>query len=329
MILKLVIHFIILVIWFIHVQVSAQDYPQVAKPGCDSQCGDVQIPFPFGMNGSECYAGKWFEIECRNTSTYQTPYLKSIGVQVRFIDVQQGIVNINNPIDRNNCGSKDSRPVKQSLEGSPFVYSQKGNKFVAAGCNIITFLQVNGSESSGCVSICDEDFKVDDIGKMELRKSDCNGKYCCQSSLPPYLKEYSTEVKGFKENETDGECSYTMVVQQVELGPYAYRSHFYYIRKAYYLPVNGEMKDVDVVPVMLEWEIPNNLNLKLPADNLSHCFDTNITSSRYNRSGQRCSCTYGYGSNPYVEGGCSDYYQSNRNSPSHATISIIKGMYEV
>ncbi|XP_047176998.1 wall-associated receptor kinase 5-like, partial [Vigna umbellata] len=148
---------------------------------------------------------------------------------------------------------------------------------------------------------------------MELEKSDCKGKSCCQNSLPTYLKEYSTEVKGLKENETNRECSYAMVVQD-------YFS-LYYTRKGYYFPIHGEMKDVDVVPVVLEWEIPNNLNLKLPPDDLSRCFDTNITSSRYNRSGQRCSCTYGYGSNPYVEGGCSDYYQSNG---SHRTISIIK-----
>ncbi|KOM53260.1 hypothetical protein LR48_Vigan09g191900 [Vigna angularis] len=308
MILKLVIHFIISVIWFIHVQVYAQEDLQVAKPGCDSQCGDLEIPFPFGMNTSECYLGKWFEIECRNTSTYQTPYLKSIGVQVRFIDVQQGTVTVNNPIDRNNCGSKDSRPVNQSLEGSPFVYSQEHNKFVAVGCNIITFLQVNGSEGSGCVSICDEDFKVDDIGKMKLENSDCNGKSCCQNSLPAYLKEYSTEVKGLKEDERNRECSYAMVVQQEELNPYEWDylpQDSSYTPKGYYFPVNGEMKDVDVVPVVLEWEIPNNLNLKLPSNYLSHCFDTNITSSRYNSSGQRCSCTYGYGSNPYVDGGCS------------------------
>ncbi|WVY92610.1 hypothetical protein V8G54_031698 [Vigna mungo] len=325
MILKLVIHFIIFVTWFIHTEVSAQDDLQVvAKPGCDSQCGDLEIPFPFGMNASECYAGKWFEIECRNTSTYQTPYLKSIGLQVTSIDVQQGMVTINNPIYRNNCGTKDSTPVNRSLEGSPFVYSQH-NKFVAAGCNIIALLKINGSEGSGCVSICDEDLKVDDIGKMELKNSNCNGKSCCENSLPAYLKEYSTEVKGLKENETDGECSYAMVVQQEELNPYEWDyvpEYSSYTPKGYYFPVNGEMKDLDMVPVVLEWEILNNLNLKLPPDDLSHCFDTNITSSLHKRSGQRCSCPGGFG-NPYVDGGCSDY-EDYRNSPSHVPISVIK-----
>ena len=305
MILKLVFHFIILVIW----EVSAQLELPVAKPGCDWQCGDVIIPFPFGMKSSKCYAGKWFEIECRNTSTYthssHTPYLKSIGLEVTGIYLEAGTVTIKHPIYRSNCGSKDSPPVNQSLEGSPFVYSQERNKFVAAGCNSIAILKLNGSEVSGCVSICDENYKVGDIGKIELTKSDCNGKSCCENSLPLYLKEYSTEIKGLKENESSHECSYAMVVQQNQDPYYRYQSYPFNIPKRYYyFPVYDVMKDLDVVPAVLEWEIVNNLNLTLPSDHHSQCYDTKITSSLYKRSGQRCSChTGGYG-NPYVEGGC-------------------------
>ena len=308
MILKFLIHFIILAIW----KVSAQVGLSVGKPGCDWRCGNVPIPFPFGMKSFECYAEKWFEIECRN-STYtnytHTPYLKSIEVEVISINLQLGTVNIKNPIYRSNCGSKDSPPVNKSLEGSPFVYSQKYNKFMAAGCNIIAILQLNRSEVSGCVSICDEKYKVGDIGKMDFRKSDCNGKSCCDSSLPLYLKEYSTEIKGLKDNETSDECSYAMVVQQ-HLA-YSYRSSFYNDPKTYYFIMDGEMKDLDVVPVVLEWEILNNLNLTLPLDHLSHCDDTNVTSSSgYKRSGQRCYCQTGSvsGGNPYVEGGCPGKY---------------------
>jgi len=304
MILKFVIHFIILV--------SAEAGVHVAKPGCDWRCGHVSIPFPFGMKNSECYAGKWFEIECRNTSTYSnyshTPYLKSIGLEVKSIDVNEGAIIINYPIYRSNCGTKDSPAVKRSLEGSPFVYSEKYNKFVAAGCNIIGFLQLNGSEGSGCVSMCNEDYKMDDIRRMELKYTNCNGKSCCESSLPPYVKKYSTEIKSLKENERDHECSYAMVVQQNLNRYYSqyYLSYLYYpyfFPKNNYFAVNGMLKDLEVVPGVLEWEILNHFNLTLPAANYSHCVDTNITSSLCKRSGQRCSCIVGYG-NPYLLGGC-------------------------
>ncbi|ESW19583.1 hypothetical protein PHAVU_006G137300 [Phaseolus vulgaris] len=308
MILKLVIHFIILVMREVSAYPPRIGRTRVEKPGCEWQCGDVSIPFPFGMKSSKCYAGKWFEIECRNTSSYNnyshTPYLKSIGVEVISFDLRRGLVTINHPIYRSNCGSKDSPRVNQSLEGSPFVYSRKYNKFVAAGCNIMAFLQLNGS-GSGCVSICDEDYKVGD--------ANCNGKSCCESSLPLYLTQYSTVIKALKDNETSHGCSYAMVVEKV----LSYR---------YYFPVNGVMKDLAVVPAVLEWEIVNSLNLTLPLDHLSYCDDTNVTSSLYKRSGQRCSCRFTFG-NPYFVGGCKDdpppIYRKSRSS---VTISIIKGV---
>jgi len=305
MILKLVLHFIVLVIWSVGVEVSAQDHPSVAKPGCDSRCGDLQIPFPFGMKSSECYAEKWFEIECRNSATYhQTPYLKSIGVEVTSIDVGRGTVTINHPIYRSNCGTKHSPPVNYSLKGSPFVYSQKYNKFVATGCNIIGYLEVNGSEGSGCVSICDQDYTVDDIGKTDLSKAGCNGKWCCANSLPPFLTEYRGGIKGLKENERGDECSYAMILQQ---NHNLYLYYFTHSPQSYFFSVSGAVKDLDLVPAVLEWEILNDFSLKLPAANLSRCFDTNITSSLHKRSGQRCSCTTGPG-NAYLQGGCLGKY---------------------
>ncbi|KHN40782.1 Wall-associated receptor kinase-like 22 [Glycine soja] len=253
------------------VEVCAQEdsttWP-IAKPGCDSGCGDVPIPYPFGMNRSECYAGKWFEIECRNSTR---PYLKSIGlgVEVLSIDVNEGTVDINNPIYRsNNCGTRTTKhPAVNniSLEGSPFVYSQRNNKFVAAGCNNIAFLKGKGSAVSGCVSICDND---DDVGNTNLGRIECNGESCCENSLPMYLSEYTPEIKGLNENKKD------------------------------------------FVPAVLEWEIVN-ATLKLPTSPYVDCKVTNITSSRYNYSGRRCSCRYeaDYNPpNPYIADGCpADY----------------------
>ncbi|TKY72412.1 Wall-associated receptor kinase 22 [Spatholobus suberectus] len=327
MILKFV-HIIILIIWPIHLQASAQS-STMAKPGCNSQCGGVEIPYPFGMNGSECYADKWFEIECRNGSLStpepsasiddnRKPYLKSIGVEVTFIDVSGGTVDIMNPIYRSNCGTKGARLVNKQLGGSPFVYSQEHNKFVAAGCNSIALLQSNGSDVSGCVSICDDD--NDDISN--LGNTECHGKSCCETSLPQYLSEYNATIKGLNEKQTGHHCSFAMIVQDYHR--YSYNHYNYY--DSYY-PVGGDLKDLNDVPAVLEWEIVNNLTLKLPADAYAECHDTKVTSSRYKGSGRRCSCKLDSSGNPYIAGGCRatspyPYYEKTSRAKS-----IITGVF--
>ncbi|CAI8590339.1 unnamed protein product [Vicia faba] len=61
---------------------SAQEDVIIVRDGCNSTCGTVSIPFPFGMNKPHCYAHKWFEIECKfdnNTSSRakDSPYIFS------------------------------------------------------------------------------------------------------------------------------------------------------------------------------------------------------------------------------------------------------------
>jgi len=62
-----------------------------SPPGCDSKCGNVSIPFPFGMHDPKCYASNQFEIECRhNNNTSQghqkpVPHLKYINLEVTLI----------------------------------------------------------------------------------------------------------------------------------------------------------------------------------------------------------------------------------------------------
>ena len=43
----------------------------LAKPGCDYMCGDVKIPFPFGLTDG-CYLNKNFHITCEDKVTAKT-----------------------------------------------------------------------------------------------------------------------------------------------------------------------------------------------------------------------------------------------------------------
>jgi hypothetical protein len=76
----------------------AQEHRIIAQYGCKSKCGAMSIPFPFGMEEPHCYAGKWFEIECKfdkKASDIPKPYLKSLNLEVNL-----GMIEIMNPVHR-------------------------------------------------------------------------------------------------------------------------------------------------------------------------------------------------------------------------------------
>ncbi|KAK7246180.1 hypothetical protein RIF29_41040 [Crotalaria pallida] len=299
---------------------SAQEQYEyiIAQPGCDPACGGVSIPYPFGMNDPKCYADKWFEIECRNTSKDgQTPYLKSINRAVRSINERDSKVQIMNPVFHWNCSGKSNKPAI-NLRGSPFVYSQEYNKFVAVGCNKLAFLQSNGSIVGGCVSICYDNEVVDDNYVNNILRSDgCHGRSCCENSLPMYLSEYNVTLSDLSNEKSENhECSYALIVSSGWLDSYRY---YYY--------GSGTSNELDIrnteyVPAVLEWEILNefliNSTLKLPP--YSYCYKSNVTSSTHNEtSGWRCKCnevftSYNYYvGNPYIAGSCHGIFFDKKN----------------
>jgi hypothetical protein len=51
------------VIVFAIVAAATATAATMAKPGCPSECGGVEIPYPFGLNEA-CYLDKSFNITC-------------------------------------------------------------------------------------------------------------------------------------------------------------------------------------------------------------------------------------------------------------------------
>ncbi|KAJ1414374.1 Wall-associated receptor kinase, galacturonan-binding domain [Sesbania bispinosa] len=272
---------------------STQD-PITAHPNCDSRCGTVAIPFPFGMNDPKCYADKWFEIECRNTSQgHQTPYLKSINLEVTVIDPTDSKVRIMNPVFRWNCQSNDARPVV-NLKGSPFVYSKDDNKFTAIGCNKIAFLQSKGSQASGCVSVCDEYDNNEVNNDIAFGTDGCVGRFCCETSLPSFLSEFNVTVEDLRNKSGSSEqCSYALIGTE-----YWYRIPF---GSSFEYRSFRDLGNLDYVSAMLEWVVFNSSNLKLPVDS-ANC--TEIASAQNRPFGWRCECYTGYSGDPYITGGC-------------------------
>ncbi|XP_027338255.1 wall-associated receptor kinase-like 22 [Abrus precatorius] len=299
MILQFAFHVIIWTTWTVYALASAET-PIIAQPGCNSTCGDIEIPFPFGMKDPKCYLDKWFEIECRFSSRGLKPYLKSFNLEVESINEDVAEVDIMNPIYHRNCQNNKAKPTVINLRESPFVYSQDRNKFLAVGCNNLAFLQSNGTAVGGCVSVCDDNEEVDD--NFNFARDGCHGRYCCETSLPHYLVEYNATLQDLKNESVNGKCSYAFIVSNDWI---QVQSYYYYWSDLMAERFN-ELQSVDYVRATLEWEILNetlaNSTLQIPSD--ARCHESNVTSSTNTTTGLRCLCPVGSYGNPYINGGC-------------------------
>ncbi|XP_020977994.1 wall-associated receptor kinase-like 10 [Arachis ipaensis] len=279
--------------------------PIMAQPGCDLTCGDVEIPYPFGMKDPKCYAEEWFQIECKSN---HTPYLKLINLEVTAIDVNISTVEVKNPVFHRKChdGGRDSSlsrpkptiedPAGISLRGSPFVYSNKRNTFVAFGCNILGFLHSNRSVVAGCVSVCGpKEFtrlkKLVASGKKV--NLGCHGKFCCVASIPSHLSEYEVTMEDIRNGSIAPGCDdYALIAKK-------WREELTWM-------VNQKESELKknvshYAHAVLEFEILNWINIE--ATN-AECLKTNVTSSKMEHSGWRCKCRVGFHGNPYIAGGC-------------------------
>ncbi|GKV26881.1 hypothetical protein SLEP1_g36099 [Rubroshorea leprosula] len=90
----------------------------LVNPGCrQHSCGDVKIPYPFGI-GVGCYMNTWFEVSCGRN---ETPKLTSVDIEVLYFSLDQSTVAVKRPIIANCSGAITGKSV--NLSGSPFMSS--------------------------------------------------------------------------------------------------------------------------------------------------------------------------------------------------------------
>ncbi|KAJ0044021.1 hypothetical protein Pint_19488 [Pistacia integerrima] len=272
------------------------------KPDCPAKCGNVPIPFPFGI-GEGCYIDDWFAIDCDSNDK---PLIKKIHLEVLEISLN-GTMRVNHPV-LSTCEDyySPTLPHGNLLAESPFVFSQKSNRFTALGCNNIAYMRVSEfSIVGGCLSTCDKKTKTGENG--------CYGINCCQTKIPSSLKVFNTTISTFNDErnrENITECGYAFLVDQN------------WFEKN---PQNVEKRTH--VPVVLDWGILNSsFNLfathkQKGYNSTSRCqIYANFTSSIANSSSTQfpvvhCNCRKGYEGNPYLLKGCQDIDECSSSKP--------------
>ncbi|KAK4716199.1 hypothetical protein R3W88_014537 [Solanum pinnatisectum] len=270
----------------------------VTKPGCPKQCGNVTVPYPFGI-GSGCAYNSEFEIDC---DIYINGSQKAI-IRKHNIDVY-GISDAELRVScdygwrcYNSTEPNEAMVSIEFSESSPYSFSAL-NRFTVVGCDDYGSIMGPNNFGYGCNASCTSKEDV-------MNGGECMGKGCCQKQIPKGLKYYYTTMSSTR-NHTDvlsfNLCGYAFLG---EADSFRFRG----------LPDLGDDYTIDIfyqrlkatVPIVLDWAIGNlTCAQALKTKDYACSKNSQCVDSDTGLGGYRCSCNTGYHGNPYLNQGCQD-----------------------
>jgi hypothetical protein len=298
---------ILLVILIFPVTVESDTSSRLAMsiPGCPDKCGNVSIPYPFGI-GAHCAAtsmNPYFTVSCNKKFQPPRPMIGDLSSPVEVIDISldHGEIRVYGDISykcfTSNTTFSDNKRAGFNLEGTPFISSTTRNRFTVIGCNTLGI--IGGSMHSksdlyvaGCYSYCQGINSTSD-------GAPCTGTGCCETTIPPNLTHFSARLLNQNNVWNFNPCFYAMLV---EVGWYNFRKK----------DLDGRLGFLKErasrgAPVVGDWAIRNGTcpedGAKAPKDYACVSSNSNCVSAS-NGPGYLCNCSKGYEGNAYLHKGC-------------------------
>ncbi|KAG8057863.1 hypothetical protein GUJ93_ZPchr0002g23139 [Zizania palustris] len=278
--------------------INMSEASRMAKPGCQETCGNLTIPYPFGIGiRPDCYYRQGFDVSCEGNRTFM--HNSSSNMTIYNINLLGGQARVSTLI-----ASKCSYSNNDTTDGWAtahtadfFTISTRANKLTAVGCNTLAFLggynKDQQATGAGCFSRCLDKQSVDNSGQ-------CSGMGCCQTSIAPNLSSFNLSFDDRFDNSqvnTFNPCSYAFVAEQ----------DWFRFEPAYLEGNKLTDRYKDGVPAVLDWvagketcdEAMRNISYACVSKN-SQCINSK------NATGYLCVCNNGFAGNPYLKDGCED-----------------------
>ncbi|GJS31039.1 kinase RLK-Pelle-WAK family protein [Tanacetum coccineum] len=261
----------------------------IAKQGCQTHCGNITVPYPFGIGkDTGCSLGSSFYVNC-NTS-FDPPKLFIKSGNIRIYNISDSELRIFTNVGYRCYDQNRSVYIYPGTDlAGLFTFSEK-NKLTVIGCD--DYALITGSNySSGCFGLCSKSSDVDE--------GECSGKGCCKTSITKGLTYYDVTLNTFNQhrNVSDfNECGYAFLSEEG-----SFRFGGAKDLSATYIDFYNRVRSS--VPVVLDWVIApavrNCSNQANECKGKSQCYDVDS-------GGYRCRCNQGYEGNPYLDQGCQD-----------------------
>ena len=245
--------------------------PPIAKAGCQDICGNLNIPYPFGI-GVDFYHSLPYAVTCNNLVLTPKLILNKLNLEVADISLETfdtHIIVVKTPVQR--TGSVEDVNISSiDLSETPYLFSGEFNALIVGGCGSSTLLLDRSDKIlGGCTTACDKSHTVRNI---------YIGRGCSSTGLPASLDFYRVNIFNFGDGADN--CTNTMLIN---------------ISSSIIKEVTDpSLSKFALIPTVLEWK-PKNIIMSADDPN-KYCLGA---SDNYD-----CYCTYETYGNPYLPYGC-------------------------
>ncbi|XP_039170379.1 wall-associated receptor kinase 3 [Eucalyptus grandis] len=257
---------------------------------CTHQCGDVTVPFPFGLEPN-CSRSTDFLLDCTNIGG--SGFRLMLGnLTILKISVGDSTMVVSLPeayqcYDQN--GILENRSMAINLPPNPrYRFSETQNKLIVVGCNALAV--VDEESSRGCASYCSSNVDF-------AKETTCSGQGCCQASIPGGLGTFNISLSSIDLNVSKHDhCARAFMVDN---RPFNISNLT--------LPTFQDVGNNTNTSLVLDWMVESDDVCEKARSNLSSYACGKNTDCRNfgNGPGYRCVCRDGYNGNPYnLSKGC-------------------------
>ncbi|KAL2941650.1 Wall-associated receptor kinase 2 [Bienertia sinuspersici] len=174
----------------------------IALPNCPEKCGDITVPYPFGI-GDECHYGNpiddvHYNFTC-DTTRDPPALLFGPEIEVANISLANGELRAVHYVSYS-CFDKGMSEANFILTVAleRLTISSTQNSLVAIGCDTYGWFSGTGTTNgtvfnAGCMTVCN-------YAQKDLLHKKCSGIGCCLGFIPDGVNEISIEAKSYNDH---------------------------------------------------------------------------------------------------------------------------------
>ncbi|KAF8406764.1 hypothetical protein HHK36_008856 [Tetracentron sinense] len=291
---------------------------------CPERCGNIQIPYPFGIGDRNCFKDPGHELMC-DESFIPPLLLLGPGSNIPVLNISlQGQVTITLWVAYDcytKSGLSSNKFNQQIALGDIYSFSDTQNKFTAIGCDTYAFMSDPNGEvfQSGCISLCGN--------TVNVIEGSCSGIGCCQTAIPKGLHNLDVYLGSYYNHSMSWDfnpCSYAFLADQ-DWFKFSVND-----LSNFSTSVELTFQNKSSAPVVLDWVVGVETCEEAQTNSTTYaCGQNSYCSNSTNGHGYRCYCNTGYQGNPYLPHGCQDVDEcaDPNNKPCEGICNNTPGSY--